>query len=121
MVARSEETMAQIFTWLGVDATFIPPSLGQKKNVTPTTVPMVRGLGLLQRFRQSDAWEQVYEFFPAPLKALGKKMATRDVVRKEQPVEPAIAYLRPRLQTQVEHLRELLGRSFPEWTTLFGA
>lgn len=41
-------------------------------------------------------------------------MATPDVVRREQPVEPAIEYLRPRLQVQVEPLWELLGRSFPE-------
>jgi len=121
MVARPEETMARMFTWLGVDAAFVPPSLGQEKNVTPATVPMVRGLGLLHRLRHSRAWDRVHRFFPASLKGLGNKMATRDVVRKEQPVRPAIVYLRPRLQAQVEPLCELLGRSFPEWTTLFGA
>ena len=57
---------------------------------------------------------------PAPLRGLGRRISEKPVERKA--VDPAAArrYLRPIQRPQVAALEELLGRRFPEWTTLHG-
>ncbi len=121
MIAQPEASIAKIFAWLGVDPQFVPPSLGQEKNVTPKTVKMVRGKGLLHKFKHSEAWDKVHHIFPEGLKNLGNKLATQDIDRNDQPLEPAAEYLRPIFIDQIAPLQDLLGRSFPEWTTLYNS
>jgi hypothetical protein len=115
-----ESTLAGIYRWLGVDVTFAPPNLAERANETPDVVTQVRGSGLLHRFRHSALWNAIGPMIPASLRGMGRQLSERPVERKA--VDPAAArrYLRPIHRPQVASLEELLGRDFPEWTTLHG-
>lgn len=108
--------LAALFGWLGVDPTFRPPLGDAFTNSTPTTVEMARGLGLLHSLRRSsfNAWP----WGPPWLRKALVKFAVREVRPAEVPLEDVAAYLRPIQLRQTEELSELLGRTFPRWTTL---
>ena len=118
--SRPEATMAGIYQWLGIDATFKTPNLAERANETPDVVTQVRGSGLLHRFRHSALWNAVGPIIPASLRGLGRQLSEKPVERVA--VDPVAArhYLRPIQRPQVAELEELLGRKFPEWTTLHG-
>ena len=118
MISKPNEIISTIYDWIGVDNNFLPPSLYQAHNVTPRTVHMIRGLGLLHKFRHSTIWNKTHQYLPAFVKHLGKKMATREISKNDQPMEETINFLRPIFQEQVNLLQSLLNRSFPEWDTL---
>ena len=48
-------------------------------------------------------------------------MTTYEVRRRAVDVAEAVAFLRPEQQRQTDELARLLGCSFPEWPTLYGA
>jgi hypothetical protein len=118
--AESRATMAGIYRWLGVDASFEAPNLAERANETPDVVTQVRGRGLLHRFRHSVLWNAVGPMIPASVRGLGRQLSEKPVERKV--VDPADArrHLRPIQRPQVAALEELLERKFPEWTTLHG-
>lgn len=121
LVARPQVMMSNIYSWLNVDEKFVSSNIGQQKNVTPQTVPMIRGLGLLHKFRHSRVWNRLHRLFPAGIKKMGNHLAAREISRKSQAIEPAIDFLRPHFQRRVALLQDLLNRPFPEWRTLYDA
>jgi hypothetical protein len=46
--------------------------------------------------------------------------AYESIDRNSSSVDEVIEFLKPIQKEQVARLEEMLGRSFPEWTTLFG-
>ena len=48
------------------------------------------------------------------------QLATREVQRRTVDMSDVIDLLRPIQRLQTEALVRLLGREFPEWTTLYG-
>jgi hypothetical protein len=119
MVTQPDTTIAKTYDWLGVNKDFRPPRLERAENVTPAEVHMVRGFGLLHRFRHSAVWEKVNHAAPGWVKNVGNKLATRPISRKELPTQKVKNYLRPILQEKTQPLQSLLQRSFAEWDTLF--
>ena len=109
----------EIFRWLGVDDTFVPPNTDDPQNVTPAYIEKGRGRGLLNRVRRSRLWDQARPYFPSTVRSLGKRMAMEAVNRRSVPTEQAVAYLRDIQRREVETLGQMLGRRFPEWTTLY--
>jgi hypothetical protein len=119
MVSEPESTIRKIFEWLGVDANFVPPNLAEKVHVTPKRFFQK---GKLYRLRYQWPWQAIADCLPHRIRQQGLKMAIKTVDQREHPQdrEEAIAFLRPIQQTQTQELSSLLGRGFPEWTTLFG-
>jgi hypothetical protein len=109
-----------VFRWLGVDQTYVPPTLDRRWNSAPEKAMRVRGLGLLNMLRHSPLWGQVAPWIPAEVRAFGNKLAERPVSAASEPADEVVDYLRPRLQDRTTALVELLGRDFPEWATLWG-
>jgi hypothetical protein len=120
LAADPHATMAGVYRWLGVNDAFLTPNLDERANETPDVVTQVRGSGALHRFRQSRLWNGLGPLVPASVREFGRRFSEKPVERRS--VDPAVArrYLRPIQRPQVETLEELLGRPFPEWTTLLG-
>lgn len=114
-------TMAGIFRWLGVDDGFEPGNLAERSNETPSVIAQVRGAGLMHRFRHSRLWTATGPMAPQFLRTAARKLSERTVERKTTDRAPAEHYLRPRQLRETESLSTLLGREFPEWTTLMGS
>lgn len=112
--------MSRLYTWLGVDPTFRPCGLDVASNTRAHTVYQTRGWGLLEKLRRSSFYTRVARRIPAPVRRVGYRLALRGVRPADVPVTVAQAYLRSQQLRQTEELGQLLQRSFPEWTTLYG-
>ena len=121
MVADTSATMRGLFTWLGVDPEFVPPSVGLRENPTPERLERVRGRGWLNSFRYSRIWNAVGPRVPQRLRNVGRTAAVVTVNRKDNATDrqEVIEYLRPIQSEQTRELSRLLGRCFPEWETLY--
>src|SRR5207248_4759471 len=106
----------QLFAWLGVDASFVPPNLDQRENVTPQSIVLPK-MGLLNHVGCA-----LKPLIPSPVFAAAKRRLQRyeSIDRNSSSVDEVIEFLRPIQKEQVARLEEMLGRSFPEWTTLYG-
>ena len=116
---RPRETMRDIFKWLGVDQTFIPPNLRERANTAPPVVSQVRGFGVLHRFRHSRIWNAVGPRIPGSIRRLARRFSEKEMVREDVDRADVEQYLRPIQLPQTQELGQLLGREFPEWTTLY--
>lgn len=114
----AQGTMSELFGWLGVDASFILPNLGEHANAAPEEIAQVRGSGGLQRFRNSALWNAIGPLVPPPLRRLGRGMAQRKIERERVDMAPAREYLAELHRPQVRRLEALLGRSYPEWKSV---
>lgn len=114
------KTLRDVLTWLEVDNTFVPDSLGQKVHATPEVITKTRGLGILRKLKRSQMWRSIHSYFPAPLKNTLRKMAEEEVVKSsDDELLEVMNYLRPLQIAQTKELEGLLQREFPEWNTLF--
>ncbi len=114
------KTLQNLFDWLGVDSSFVPPSLEERYNVSPKAVPTVRGARVISQLRGTPVWDWLKQSIPPSTKQKLMKILSRPVDRDESYVQATIEYLRPIQQQQTEELSQLLGRDFPEWKTLYG-
>jgi len=112
-------TLSQLFQWLGVDASFVPPNLSERANEAPEEIRQVQGSGLLHQLRHSAAWNALGPLVPKSLRSLGRGLAEKPVARTAVDVREARRYLRDIHRPQTLELEQLLGRRFPEWTTLW--
>jgi len=119
LVADPLTQLRALFGWLGVDPTFQPALHGAFTNPTPATVEQARGFGLLNRMRKSPVYARIGARVPARMRKLARRLAVREVRTADVPRESVEAYLRPIQLRQTSELSELLGRQFPQWTTLF--
>jgi hypothetical protein len=118
--AQPERILKSAFAWLGVepDARLAPSSA--RENVTPDKLAQTRSR-MLQRLRHSSAGDLLTRVLPKRVRRLGHRLAEREVLRASTPVAEVYAFLRPIQRKQTEHLSDLMGRSFPEWRTLYGS
>lgn len=103
----------RLFSWLGVDSSFVPPNLHARENATPAKV-VPKG-GLLDRFRHSAVWNALGGFVPPSLRRVGRGLFEKRVDRSAETAADARAYLGPIQRPQVDELRALLDRDFPDW------
>ena len=120
VASRPRSTIKSIYEWLGVDVSFTPENAGKAEHVTPADMDQAAGFGLLHRLRKSRMYSAIEGLVPRPVQRVGSLLATRRVNRESVPVSDVIAFLRPVQMAQTEELRSLLGRDFPEWSTLYG-
>jgi hypothetical protein len=105
----------QMFAWLGLEEGFIPPNLSSKENATPQKVAP-KG-GLLDRFRHSVVWNTLGGVIPSSVRRAGRRLLEKPVNRGAETVAEARTYLQPIQLDQLNELRELWGRDFPEWSS----
>ena len=118
LVCNSSESIRSILDWLNLDSLFSPSSL-PAENTTPDIVGQRIGSGLLYGLRNKSRFlRAVIDYAPALVRRLAIRMVTRRVNRINVDISETVQYLRPLQRKQTEELTRLLGREFPEWTTL---
>jgi len=119
LIAEPLTHLRALFGWLEIDSMFQPKLEGVFENPTPAIVEQERGFGVLNRIRRSPLNARIGLRVPAPLRKLAVKLAVREIRTANAPLDEVEDYLRPIQLRQTLELSELLGRTFPRWTTLF--
>jgi hypothetical protein len=106
----------ELFAWLGVDASFVPSNLDQRENVTPQIIVLPK-TGLLNHVGRA-----LKPLIPSRMFSAAKRRLQRyeSFDRNSSSVDDVIEFLKSIQKEQVTRLEEMLGRRFPEWTTLYG-
>lgn len=110
-------TLAELWTWLGVDPTFEPASMGIARNVASSELKQVTRLRRV--LRETAVYGRLKRFVPRTALDLARRVTSRTVSKNSLEREDVVRYLRARQLEQVSRLETLLGRRFPEWTTLY--
>jgi Sulfotransferase family len=118
--ARPEAALADIFGWLGVDASTVTAASYERHNVSPPHVRKVIGSEVFSPLRGGLLWHAAKRVTPLPVRRQAMRVLSRKVPRDDTGIAATIDYLRPIQREQTAELGELLGRSFPEWKTLYG-
>ena len=122
LVADPAGVMRGLYQWLGVDATAADLSVfAEPENVAPDVVSMPGWGGVPRQLRQALALKSAMARLPPAVHRALHRLTTHEVRRRSVDVTEAVAFLRPEQRRQTDELSRLLGRSFPEWTTLYGA
>jgi len=121
LVANPRPQLRSLYGWLGIDPDYVPAILGQPVNATPAVVFRARGLGVLQRLRDSALASRIGPYVPQSMRSFLASLAAAPIARQSISVDDAVDYLRPLQQAQTAELGRLLQRDFPEWTTLWGS
>lgn len=74
-----EETMTDVFRWLGVDDGFLPSNLSERTNETPSVVQQVRGQGWVHGFRHSALWNAIGPKVPSALRRAARGLSDRPI------------------------------------------
>jgi hypothetical protein len=120
MTADPATTVNALCRWLGLDGEVPQEALGERWNVKPEKVRQVRGFGLLNRLAHTSLWSRVAHLVPKRLRRLAGSLASQEVTTDGKANAAILEQLRPQVAEQVQVLGRLLGRDFPEWTTLNG-
>ena len=122
LVADPKGVMRGVYQWLGLDAAATDlAGLAEAENVTPDLINMPRWGGIPRRLRQARALRGAMERIPPSVRQVLHRLTTRDTLRRSVEVAEAVAFLRPELRRPTDELARMLGYTFPEWTTLYGA
>jgi hypothetical protein len=112
--------MRPLYEWLDVDATLADAScFSAAENVTTDVVRVAAWNGMLQQVRHSRPFRYLTPHLPRGLRQSAVRLTTRQVDRSTLDVTKVIEFLRPIQLRQTEALTRLVGREFPEWTTLY--
>jgi hypothetical protein len=107
-----------LYRWLGVDADFAPRGLNTPVNVTPDIILQRRRYTRL--LMNNCVVAKAVVPLPRHLRRLTSGLVRRKLRPDRHPTTNVEAYLRPRQLEETKELSRILGRSFPEWTTLYG-
>ena len=120
LVAAPAAELRGILEWLGVDESVELTDTSLHENATPRELERVRGEGKLDAFRESTLWNRLGPLVPGPIRRWGRGLAAESVDRSAADTERAAELLRPYQLKETAELARRLGRSFDEWTTLYG-
>lgn len=113
--------MRRLYGRLGVRSEGIDvSSFVEPENVTPEIVRLSPDGAVPRWLRQSPHLRGVLRLAPRPVQTALRSVTDREVSRQAVDTTEAVAFLRPIQRRQTEELALLLGRDFPEWTTLNG-
>jgi hypothetical protein len=116
LTGKTNETLDSIFRWLSLDGS-IASVTTQPENVTPQIIR--RSISVLHRLPQeSQLLRAAIDRVPTSVRRFGARMLTREIDRRKVDISEIVRYLRPLQQGQTAALTKLVGREFPEWTTL---
>jgi hypothetical protein len=121
LIADPAGVMRSVYEWLEVDAAAADPSgFAEPENASPEIVSMAGWGGFPRRLRQAPQLRGAIERLPPAVQRTLHRLTTREVRRRAVDATEAVAFLQPLQLRQTEELAQLLGCSFPEWTTLYG-
>lgn len=121
LVRNPTEVMRRLYRRLGVGLEGVDTSnFVEPENVTPEIVRISHGRVVPRWLRQSPHLRGVLRRTPQSVQTALRSITDRDVTRQAVDTSGAIDFLRPIQRRQTEELARLLGREFPEWTTLKG-
>jgi hypothetical protein len=119
LVRNPEGVMQGLYDWLGVGSDRVDTAgFAEPEHVTPQVVAVSRWGGLPRRVWQSAPVRSIARHVPPLIQTRLRRATIVNRNRQSVDVEGAIAYLRPIQRQQTDELMRLLGREFPEWTTL---
>ncbi len=112
-------TMEALYQWLGLDGAGVDVSkFSDPENVTPEVVRMPIWNGIPRKLWQSPLVRGVGLHLPQTLQTRLREATNRYVRRQDVNLSEITDFLRSVQRRQVDELSEVLGRAFPEWTTL---
>jgi Sulfotransferase family len=114
-------TMRCLYDWLGVEGEMADvAAFGVPENVTPETLSVAAGRGILQYLRRRWPFQAVAPLLPHVIRDSVARLSTRTVQRRKVDTSEVKDFLRDIQQPQTETLSQLVGRDFSEWVTLKG-
>ncbi|MGH8201348.1 MAG: sulfotransferase family protein [Steroidobacteraceae bacterium] len=117
LVQNPQRELDNIYQWLGLPPHALGEQFAQAHNQRPKGITGAAGAGLLYRIRFSNTWHRVAPHFPKWVKEWAKRRAYRPTDESQSLQE--IARLRAEIgdlqRHQIDRLRRLLNREFPEW------
>lgn len=116
LVADPLAQITALCLWLGVDANFLPGGLNTPVNVTPDVI--IQRPRYTRLLMNNDVVASAVGLLPPPLRRLASKLVNREFRPHRHPTTDVETYLRSRQLEETAELSRILGRSFPEWTTL---
>jgi hypothetical protein len=121
LIGNPVETMHFLYRWLGVSTAAADVSrFGEAEHVTPEVIKMPLWGGIPRQLWQSSALRGFARHFPQAIKATLSGLTNMNVCRRSVDTADVTKFLQPIQRKQTEELMALLGREFPEWTTLSG-
>jgi hypothetical protein len=118
--ASPEATLKELLVWLGVNSDYQLANEYKAYNRSAAQVNRVIGSSLFAHLKGTPVWQLLKMILSANLRSRLKSLLSKPVEKNKDQREETIRLLRPIMQPQVQALSELLGRDFPEWTTLYG-
>lgn len=119
LIGNPAKAIGSIHRWLRVEPLStlgVPPA-----NVTPEAITRPVWNGILHRIRHRTFLCAAIDLVPASIRGRVAKTLRRTVKRSDVDTKEAMHYLRSSQLKRTEELTKLIGRSFPEWTTLYGS
>lgn len=117
LVQDPQRELDHIYRWLGLPPHPLGDQSAQAHNQRPKGITGAAGAGILYRVRFSNTWHRMAPYFPDWIKELAKGRAYRPVdegqsLKDTDRLRAEIGDLQRR---QIDKLRHLLNRDFPEW------
>jgi Sulfotransferase domain len=117
LVQDPQRELDRIYEWLGLPSHPLGDLSAQAYNQRPQGITGAAGAGILYRIRFSNTWHRVASYVPTWMKEWAKRRAYRPFDERQSKKD--IARLRADIgdvqRRQIERLRQLLNRDFPEW------
>ena len=117
--SHPDRALAALFQWLGVDPSQPIPGSRERVNETAQVIRQTRS-SFLQRTRSSRLGTAFTKLTRKGLRNFARRFAEKEIDRASVKLDDVVALLRPIQQRETEHLSDIVGRRFPEWTTLNG-
>jgi hypothetical protein len=121
-IKEPQSICSQIFKWLEIDSSFVPPNLGTRYFESPTRIWNMRQDSLMYRFRSiAQKSNLISRLLPAAIKGLYDKMTPKYLALDsgsesfKRDVDEARGRLRRLFNDWRAELAEITSLSFPEW------
>lgn len=120
LIHKPRETMDALCHWLGVEPYADDPVL-PRENTGASSIWRVRPMWHpLAKFRHHWRVQRAIGRTPICVRDAVRRLTCELVDRNDTDISNSVAHLRRELIVPTKRFCEMLGRSFPEWTTLFG-
>jgi Sulfotransferase family len=119
MISKTSEVIRSICRWLNLGDDWLPTLNHQPLNVTPEKVAQSNAV-LHQLLQKNDVFHLAYHSLPRSVRKIGGRILKRkrEINRLNVDTSEVVQFLRPLQRRQTQELTQLIGREFPEWTTL---
>ena len=117
LVQDPQRELDNIYQWLGLPPHPLGDQSAQAHNQRPKGITAAAGAGMLYRIRFSNTWHRIAPYFPMWIKEFAKRRAYQRVTEGQSLKDRARlrAEIGDLQRRQIDRLRHLLNRDFPEW------